>query len=56
VTPGLALLRLVPYARKGIDAFSRAVEHDGALWERAVPLLDSRLRERWAARAKRDGV
>ena len=47
LTPGLGLLRLVPYGRKGIDAFADAVSRDPELWARAVPLLDSRLRDRW---------
>ena len=49
VTPGLALLRLVPYGRKGIDAFGDAVERDITLWQSAIPQLDSRLRARWEA-------
>jgi len=43
---GLALLRLVPYARRGIDAFCAAVEREPQLWLEAVQQMDARLRER----------
>jgi len=49
VTPGLGLLRLVPYGRKGIDAFAQAIDRNRSLWDRAVPELDSRLQARWAS-------
>jgi hypothetical protein len=44
--PGVALLRLVPYSRRGIDAFIEAVKNQPELWEEALPLLDVRLHER----------
>eukprot|EP00322_Chrysochromulina_rotalis_P000601 CAMPEP_0115873706 /NCGR_PEP_ID=MMETSP0287-20121206/24138_1 /TAXON_ID=412157 /ORGANISM="Chrysochromulina rotalis, Strain UIO044" /LENGTH=940 /DNA_ID=CAMNT_0003328783 /DNA_START=355 /DNA_END=3178 /DNA_ORIENTATION=+ len=44
--PGIALLRLVPYARHGIDAFAAAVARQPELWEEARPQLDARLRMR----------
>ena len=44
--PGVALLRLVPYARKGIDAFVTAVERQPELWDQVVSQLDERLKSR----------
>ena len=44
--PGIALLRLVPYARKGIDAFVAAVERQPELWDQVVSQLDERLKSR----------
>ena len=44
--PGVALLRLVPYARKGIDAFVTAVERQPEVWDQVVSQLDERLKSR----------
>ena len=44
--PGVALLRLVPYARKGIDAFVAAVGRQPELWDQVVSQLDERLKSR----------
>ena len=53
---GLALLRLVPYGRRGIDRFTAAIAQDEALWREAIPLLDRRLTARWAKRANEGTV
>lgn len=44
--PGLALLRLVPYARAGIDTFADAIKRQPELWEEAKRHLDARLGKR----------
>ena len=44
--PGLALLRLVPYARSGIDAFADAMKRQPELWAKARQHLDERLAQR----------
>jgi hypothetical protein len=44
--PGIALLRLVPYARKSIDAVVAAVERQPELWDQVVSQLDERLKNR----------
>lgn len=43
--PGVLLLRIVPYGRRGIDRFCEAVAREPALWSEAVPKLDERLRQ-----------
>lgn len=42
--PGVLLLRVVPYSRRGIDRFCEAVAREPALWLEALPTLDERLR------------
>ena len=49
--PGTVLLRLVPYARLGIDSFAAAVAREPGLWNEVKPQLDVRLRERAEAAA-----
>lgn len=48
-TPGVALLRLVPYGRQGIDDFCAAVQRQPELWEEAKSQLDDRLAARAVA-------
>ena len=45
-TMGVQLLRVVPYSRRGIDAFCRAVEIEPDLWAGAAAQLDEGLRRR----------
>ena len=44
--PGVGLLRLVPYARKGIDEFVQLVEASPQLWSDVLPKLGEELRAR----------
>ena len=45
-TLGVQLLRVVPYSRRGIDAFCRALEIEPHLWTAAAAQLDEGLRRR----------